>query len=212
MLILKIFVSLNQTYLDYDNGQLNRVSLFLTFVSNVIFYFYFIYIIYLLFFSNESLYIYINFSNRLRIFYIIFIFECLIVHIAFHYHEDNIPYIAYFFILIIFNIYLVASSFDQYLYSTAIISQNYLSVFWFILSNDINKQDFIIQWIANHKNKCQLNSDDCPICSKLKSDIDIYSENYLREMNTESSGEFFLNLGKTVIIKKIIVNISNKTL
>ncbi len=48
MLILKIFVSLNQTYLDYDNSQLDRISLFLTFVSNVIFYFYFIYIIYLL--------------------------------------------------------------------------------------------------------------------------------------------------------------------
>ena len=77
------------------------------------------------------------------------------------------------------------------------MSQNYLSVFWFILSNDIDRQDFTIEWIASHKTKCILKSVDCPICSKLQSDVDIYSEDYLKDLNKESSGEFFLNLGKT---------------
>ena len=197
MFILKIFISLNKAYIDFNFGYFNRISTFLTFLSNAIFYFYVIYIIYLFFFSNKSLYIYINFSNRLRIFYIIFIFECLILYMTFHDYEDNVPYVIYTVIFVIFNIYLIASKFDDYLYSNAVMSQNYLSVFWFILSNNIDRQDFTIEWIANHKSKCLLKSIDCPICSKLQKDIDIYSEDYLRSLNNESSGEFFLNLGKT---------------
>ena len=197
MFILKIFISLNKAYIDFNFGNFNRIAMFLTFLSNAIFYFYVIYIIYLFFFSNESLYVYINFSNRLRIFYIIFIFECLILYITFHDYEDNVPYVVYTIIFVIFNIYLIASKFDDYLYSTAVMSQNYLSVFWFILSNDIDRQDFTIEWIASHKTKCILKSVDCPICSKLQSDVDIYSEDYLKDLNKESSGEFFLNLGKT---------------
>ena len=92
---------------------------------------------------------------------------------------------------------MISSKLDEYLYSTAVESQNYLSVFWFLVSNDINKQDFTIEWIANHKSKCILKSNDCPICSELKQDIDIYSEDYIRELNRENSGELFLNLGKT---------------
>ena len=197
MFILKIFLSLNQAYIDSKKGDLDLISMFITFISNLIFYFYAIYLVYLIFFSNESLYIYINFSNRLRIFYILFIFECLILHIAYHAYEDAIPYLAFTVIFLIFNIYLNSSKLDEYLYSNAIESQNFLAVFWFLVSNDINKQDFTIEWIANHKTKCILKSNDCPICSKLKEDIDIYSDDFIRKSDKENSGEYFLNLGKT---------------
>ena len=197
MFILKVFISLNQSYLDFNKGNYNLIVMFLTFISNAIFYFYVIYLVYLIFFSRESLYIYINFSNRLRIFNILFIFECIVLHIAYHAYEDVIPYLAFLVIFLIFNIYMISSKLDEYLYSTAVESQNYLSVFWFLVSNDINKQDFTIEWIANHKSKCILKSNDCPICSELKQDIDIYSEDYIRELNRENSGELFLNLGKT---------------
>ena len=197
MFLLKIFISLTQTYLDYNNGNYNRIVMFLVFISNAIFYFYVIYIVYLIFFSRESLYIYLNFSNHLRIFFITFIFECLILHIAYHDYEDVIPFLAFTVIFLIFNIYLIYSKFDEYLYSTAVESQNFLGVFWFLVSNNIDKQDFTIEWIANHKTSCILKSFDCPICSKLQCDIDIYSDEFLRELNSESTGEYFLNLGKT---------------
>ena len=196
MFILKIIISLNKSYIDFNFGYFNRISLLLTFISNAVFYIYVIFIIYLFILSNDSLYIYLNFSNRLRIFYIIFIFECLILYITFHDYEDNVPYIIYTIIFVIFNIYIISSKLDDYLYSNAVMSQNYLAVFWFILSNKIDRQDFTIEWIANHKSKCSLNSIDCPICSKLQEDIDIYSEDYLQNLNKETSGEYFLNLGK----------------
>ena len=60
-------------------------------------------------------------------------------------------------------------------------------------SNDINKQDFIIEWISNHKNKCILESYDCPICSKLKVDFDIYSDKHLLELKKENIENQFLN-------------------
>ena len=197
MFILKIFVSLTETYIDYKKGNYNRISMFLAFISNAIFYFYVIYLIYLIFFSKESLFIYLNFSNHLRIFFIFFMFECLILHIAYHDYDDIFPFIAFIVILLIFSIYLVTTKLDEYIYSNAVESQNFLGVFWFLISNNIDKQDFTIEWIANHKSKCILKSTDCPICSKLKSDIDIYSEEYLHELNKESSGEYFLNLGKS---------------
>ena len=206
MLIIKIIISLNKSYIDYNFGGLNRTVMFLTFISNVIFYFYVIYIFRLIFFSNDCLYIYINFSNRLRIFYTLFIFECLVLHITFHDYEDSVPYAVYIFIFVIFSIYLISLKLDDYLYSSAVICQNYTSVLWFLISNEVNKKDFIIEWITSHKTKCILKSEDCPICSKLKTEIDIYSKDYLNELSSESSGDFFLNLGKNKKNNEFIKN------
>ena len=206
MFIIKIFISLNKCYIDYNNGGLNRTVLFLTFLSNLIFYLYVIYLVRLIFFSNNCLYIYINFSNRLRIFYTLLIFECLVLHITFHDYEDSVPYLVYSIIFVFFNIYLISLKLDDYLYSSAVICQDYIPVFWFLLSNEVNKKDFTIEWITSHKTKCLLKSGDCPICSKLKTEIDIYSEDYLRELSSETTGDFFLNLNKNKKNNEFIKN------
>ena len=197
MFILKLFICLNQTYVDYKDGNFNLITMFLSFISNAIFFFYFVYLFYIIAISKDCLYVYLNFSNKMRIFYLLFIFEALILHIAYHAVEDYIPFLTFVVIFLIFDIYIVFGKVEEILYNKAVESQNFLSVFWFLVSNDVNKQDFTIEWIANHKTKCILKSDDCPICSKLKQDIDIYSDNYLKELNEDTTGEFFLNLGKT---------------
>ena len=127
-----------------------------------------------------------NFSNKLRIFYILLTIECLVLRLGLHSTGDYIPYIVYVLIFVVFNIYLVIAKFNEYLYTSANISQNFLAGCWFVQSNNINKQDFIIEWISNHKNKCILESYDCPICSKLKVDFDIYSDKHLLELKKEN--------------------------
>ena len=191
--ILKLLVSLAQSYLEYNNDVLNIIVIFITFIFIFISYTFPLYTFYTIFFSKNALYIYMNFYNKLRIFYILLTFECLLFRLALHVSGDYIPYLIYVMILIFFNIYLVTSKFYEFLYTFANTNQNFLSVCWFVLSNDINRQDFIIEWISNHKNRCSLNSSDCPICSKLKRDFDIYSEEHLLELKKEVVKNNFIN-------------------
>ena len=197
MFILKILISLNQAYLDYKVGNFNLIFMFLSFISNAIYLFYFVYVFFTIVISKDCLYVYVNFANKMRVFYLLFLAEILILHIAYHASDDYIPFFTFTVIFIIFNLYVVFGKIAEFLYNKAVESQNFLAVFWFLVSNDVNKQDFTIEWIANHRTKCILKSDDCPICSKLKQEIDIYSDSYLKKLNEESTGEFFLNLGKT---------------
>ena len=192
--ILKALIALTQSYMEYNNDVLNIIVTFLTFIFIFIFYAFSLYTFYLIFVSKDALYMYMNFSNRLRIFYILLTFECLLLRLCLHTSGDHIPYIVYLVILIIFNIYLVTTKYNEYLYTTANTSQNFLAVCWFIQSNDINMQDFIIEWISNHKNKCSLDSSDCPICSKIKIDFDIYSDKHLLELKKESNENQYLNV------------------
>ena len=191
--ILKLLVSLAQSYLEYNKDVLNIIVIFITFIFIFISYSFTLYTFYLIFLSKDSLYIYMNFYNKLRIFYILLIFECLLFRLALHVSGDHIPYLLYIVILIIFNTYFVTSKFYEYLYTFANTSQNFLSVCWFVLSNDINRQDFIIEWISNHKKKCNLKSSECPICSKLKMETDIYSEKNLIELKKEIVQNQFIN-------------------
>lgn len=191
---LKLMVSLCKCYLEYNDNYFNIVVIYITFIYIALFYSYALYVFYIVFVSQDALYIYMNFSNKLRIFYILFTFECLIVRLALHTSGDHIPYIIYVIILVIFDIYLITTKFNQYLYTTANTSQNHLAVCWFVQSNDINKQDFIIEWISNHKNKCILDSSDCPICSVLKKEFDIYSDEHLLQLNKEKNENQFLNI------------------
>ena len=210
--ILKVLISLAQTYLEYNNNILNIIVIFITFIFILIFYSFTLYTVYLIFFSKDCLYIYMNFSNKLRIFYILLTFECLILRLALHNEGDYIPYLVYVIIFIIFNIYLVNAKFNEYLYTSANTSQNFLSVCWFVQSNNINKQDFIIEWISNHKNKCILESHDCPICSKLKVDFDIYSDKHLLELKKENIENQFLNFNNKFKNKNEITKNEKRTM
>ena len=191
--MLKLLVSLAQSYLDYNKDILNIIVIFITFLFIFLCYAFALYVFYLIFISKDALYVYMNFYNKLRIFYLLLIFECLLFRLALHVSGDYIPYLIYVVILVVFNLYLVTAKFYEFLYTFANTSQNYLAVCWFVLSNDINRQDFIIEWISNHKNKCTGKSSDCPICSKLIIDLDIYSDEHLLALKKEVLDNQFLN-------------------
>ena len=196
--VLKLLLSLAQSYLDYNKDVLNIILIFITFLFIFIVYSFSLYVFYLIFISKDALYVYMNFYNKLRIFYLLLIFECLLLRLALHVSGDYIPYLIYVVILVVFNLYLVTAKFYEYLYTFANTSQNYLAVCWFVLSNDINRQDFIIEWISNHKNKCIGNAADCPICSKLIKDFDIYSNEQLIGSKREILENQFLNFSNKV--------------
>jgi hypothetical protein len=196
--VLKLLLSLAQSYLDYNKDVLNIILIFITFLFIFIVYSFSLYVFYLIFISKNALYVYMNFYNKLRIFYLLLIFECLLFRLALHVSGDYIPYLIYVVILVVFNLYLVTAKFYEYLYTFANTSQNYLAVCWFVLSNDINRQDFIIEWISNHKNKCIGNASDCPICCKLIKDFDIYSDEQLIGSKREIIENQFLNFSNKV--------------
>ncbi len=210
--MLKVLIALSQSYLEYNNDNLNIIVTFITFIYIFIFYTFALYTFFLIFFSKNSLYMYMNFSNKLRIFYILLTLECLILRLCLHTSGDHIPYLVYLVILIVFNIYLVTSKYNEFLYTTANTSQNFLAVCWFVQSNEINKQDFIIEWISNHKNKCGLDSSDCPICSKLKIDFDIYSDKHLLELKKENAENQFLNFNNKLKNKSEIIKNEKRTM
>ena len=210
--ILKVFVSFCQCYLDYNNNGINIIVIFITFILIFIFYTYTLYTFYIIFLTQDCLYIYINFPNKLRIFFLLLNFEFLLLRIALHSSGDHIPYLVYAIILIIFNIYLVMTKFNEFLYTMANTSQNFLAVCWFIQSNEINNNDFIIEWISNHKNKCILESYDCPICSKLKRNFDIYSDEHLLELKKERPENQFLNFNNKMKNKSEITKVEKRTL
>ena len=210
--LLKLMISISQSYLEYNNYFLDIIVIFATFIFIILFYSFSFYTFYLVFISKNALYIYMNFSNKLRFFYILLTLECLILRLALHYSGDHIPYLVYVFILVFFNIYLVTTKFNQFLYTSAITSQNFIAVCWFVQSNNINKQDFIIEWISNHKTKCILDSSDCPICSELKKEFDIYSDDHLLELNKERPENQLLNLNNKIKNKNEISKIEKRNL
>ena len=209
---LKVFIALSQSYLEYNEDYINIIVTFITFIYIFIFYAFALYTLYLIFLSQDSLYMYMNFSNKLRIFFILLTFECLILRICLHASGDHIPYLVYLVILIIFNIYLVNAKFNEYLYTAANTSQNFLAVCWFVQSNEINRQDFIVEWISNHKNKCSLDSSDCPICSKIKVDFDIYSDKHLLELKKENVENQYLNFNTKIKNKNELSKSEKRTL
>ena len=210
--LLKVLIATTNSYLEYNNNYLNIIVIFLSVVFIFIYYTFSLFTFFLVFVSKDSLYIYMNFSNRLRIFYILLILECLLLRLCLHASGDYIPYLVYLAILIVFNIYLVTAKFNIFLYTNANTSQNFLAVCWFVQSNEINKQDFIIEWISNHKIKCSLDSSDCPICSKLKIDFDIYSDKHLLELKRETAESQFLNLNNKFKIKNELTKNEKRTL
>ena len=95
-------------------------------------------------------------------------YSCYLVYLFFFSYQ-----ILYFFmtgfnmIRTLFIVFMVESfgQFYNYVLSKAIKSQNYLAVCWFIQANKIDIQQFITEWIANHRTVCF--DKDCEICEEL---------------------------------------------
>ena len=162
---LKCLIALNKNYLFYNNLKVNYISEFLTVLTLVIFIGYILFIIYLFFFSYQILYFFMTGFNMLRLFLLLFMFESIAVRILLNDNNDYKSFLVFEVILLIFDIYIIFASFYNYVLSKAIKSQNYLAVCWFIQANKIDIQQFITEWIANHKTVCI--DENCEICEEL---------------------------------------------
>ena len=162
---LKCLIALNKNYLFYNNLKVNYISEFLTVLTLVIFIGYILFIIYLFFFSYQILYFFMTGFNMLRLFLLLFMFESIAVRILLNDNNDYKSFLVFEVILLIFDIYIIFASFYNYVLSKAIKSQNYLAVSWFIQANKIDIQQFITEWIANHKTVCI--DENCEICEEL---------------------------------------------
>ena len=101
----------------------------------------------------------------IRTLFIVFIVESVITRILLHNDGDYKSILVYMIIFLLFDLYIIFGQFYNYVLSKAIKSQNYLAVCWFIQANKIDIQQFITEWIANHRTVCF--DKDCEICEEL---------------------------------------------
>ena len=163
--VLKCLIALNKNYLFYNNLQVNYISLFIALMALVSFVGYVCYIVYLFFFSYQILYFFMTGFNMLRLLLLLFMFESVFIRILLNDNSDYKSFLVFEVIFLIFDCYIIFASFYNYVLSKAIKSQNYLAVCWFIQANKIDIQQFITEWIANHKTVCT--NKDCEICQEL---------------------------------------------
>lgn len=107
----------------------------------------------------------LNEGNIIRIFLLEFTSVSVILKLMFHDKEFDILFTLFCFLLFLFMLYLIASSYSKFIIANAETSSNYLGVCWFFQSNTIDKSKFIVQWIIHHKTICS--STKCDICLKL---------------------------------------------
>ena len=162
---LKCVISLEKKYIFYNQGKIDYIAEFLVVVLLSSFIGYSFYLVYLFFFSYQILYFFMTGFNMLRTLFIVFMFESVITRILLHKDSDYKSFIVYEIIYLLFDCYIIFGEFYNYVLSKAIKSQNYLAVCWFIQANKIDIQQFITEWIANHKTVCF--DKDCEICEEL---------------------------------------------
>ena len=162
---LKCLIALNKNYLYYNNLKVNYISEFLTSITLCIFIGYICFIVYLFFFSYQILYFFMTGFNMLRLLLLLFMFESVAIRVLLNDDHDYKSFLVFEVIFLIFDCYIIIESFYNYVLSKAIKSQNYLAVCWFIQANKIDIQQFITEWIANHKTVCT--NKDCEICEEL---------------------------------------------
>ena len=162
---LKCIISLEKNYVFYNKGKVDYIAEFLVAFLLISFIGYVFYLIYLFFFSYQILYFFMTGFNMLRTFFIVFMFESVVTRILLHKNKDYKSFLVYEFIYLLFDCYIIFGEFYNYVLSKAIKSQNYLAVCWFIQANKIDIQQFIIEWIANHKTVCF--DKNCEICEEL---------------------------------------------
>ena len=162
---LKCLITLNKNYLFYNNYKVNYISEYIAVITLVIFMGYICFILYLFFFSYQILYFFMTGFNMLRLLLLLFLLESVVVRILLNDNNDYKSFLVFEGIFLIFDVYIIFASFYNYVLSKAIKSQNYLAVCWFIQANKIDIQQFITEWIANHKTVCV--DKDCEICEEL---------------------------------------------
>ena len=162
---LKCIIALEKNYVFYNNEKVDYIAEFLVAFLLITFIGYAFFLIYLFFFSYQILYFFMTGFNMLRTLFIVFMFESILTRILLYKDEDYKSFLVYEVIYLLFDCYIIFGQFYNYVLSKAIKSQNYLAVCWFIQANKIDIQQFITEWIANHKTVCF--DKNCEICEEL---------------------------------------------
>ena len=135
------------------------------------------------------MYFYLSFFNKLRIFYILLIFETIVFRILLSEYEDYIPFLLYAVLLLFLNCFLIIGGFDSFVLARVINNQNYLGVCWFIQGNDIDIEHFTAEWITYHKTQCI--DSYCLICKEMGDEnIDVFSNYCLNDNKTTVSKNY----------------------
>ena len=188
---MKCIIALEKNYVFYNNNHIDYIAEFLVVLLLVTFIGYVFFLIYLFFFSYQILYFFMTGFNMIRTLFIVFMFESSLTRILLHKDKDYKSYIVFAIIYLIFDLYIIFGQFYNYVLSKAIKSQNYLAVCWFIQANKIDIQQFITEWIANHKTVCFDN--DCEICEELIkghiAELTINSEDKAGGKNNDNDNE-----------------------
>ena len=184
---LKMLITFNLNYIIFHEDQIDFIAIFISFLIIISFLSFFIFTFFIIFFSDSVMYFHLSFYNKLRIFYILFIFECVLFRLILNTNEDHIPFIIYLIICFVLNCYIIIIGFDSLLLKRVIINQNYLGVCWFIQGNDIDIQHFIAEWITYHKTLCIYKH--CLICREVGNKEKNYFGDYClneNKMNTKN--------------------------
>ena len=151
---MKCLIALEKNYVFYNGNKVDYVAEFFVVVLLVTFLGYSCYLVYLFFFSYQILYFFMTGFNMIRTLFIVFMVESVLIRILLHNDDDYKSFIVLSIIALIFDLYIIFGQFYNYVLSKAIKSQNYLAVCWFIQANKIDIQQFITEWIANHRTVC----------------------------------------------------------
>ena len=196
---LKMLITFNLNYIIYHEDHIDFIAIFISFLIIVTFLAFFIFTFIIIFYSESVMYFHISFYNKLRIFYILFIFESVIFRLILNSNEDHIPFMIYLIICFLLNCYIIIIGFDNLVLQRVIINQNYLGVCWFIQGNNIDIQHFIAEWITYHKTLCTFNH--CLICKEIgNKDKNYFGDFCLNE--TKTNAKNFLGHAQTLTSKK----------
>ena len=183
---LKLLITLNQNYVLLHDHYVDYISVFTSFIIILIFSAFFVYTALIILYSSDIMFFYLSFYNKLRIFYMLLIFESIIFRVILNNYEDYKPFLIYEVILILFNSYIIIKGFDSFALARVISNQNYLGVCWFLQGNDIDIQHFTAEWITYHKTQCKDNT--CLICKEMADEkIDYFSEYCLNDNKNSQS-------------------------
>ena len=201
---LKMLITFNLNYISYHEDQIDFIAIFISFLIIISFLAFFVYTFIIIFYSESVMYFHLSFYNKLRIFYIIFIFESVIFRLILNTNEDHIPFIIYLIICFLLNCYIIIIGFDNLVLQRVIINQNYLGVCWFIQGNDIDIQHFIAEWITYHKTLCAYNH--CLICREIGNKEKNYFGDYCLNDNKMGTKNFLGQIQPAATKKKASIN------
>ena len=196
---LKMLITFNLNYIIYHNDHIDFIAIFISSLIIIIFLAFFVFTFIIIFYSESVMYFQISFYNKLRIFYILVIFESVIFRLILNSNEDHIPFMIYLIICFLLNCYIIIIGFDNLVLQRVIINQNYLGVCWFIQGNNIDIQHFIAEWITYHKTLCTFKH--CLICKEIgNKDKNYFGDFCLND--TKANGKNFLGNAEPISSKK----------